>query len=108
MMKGKHRLIRILDTLRSMTQENPCGWSDGTLGIIADGISVLVSERTKAGITLMQMSDYFGVTLRTLERWRKRFDDFPHPIDPYAKTLTFPIDAIMEWKMKHASCGDID
>lgn len=90
-----------------MARENPCGWSDGTLSAIADGISVLVSERTRCGLTMLQVADYFGVTIRTLERWRKRYADFPEPIDPYAKTLSFPTDKIVSWKVEHASLGEI-
>lgn len=106
-MKGKHRLINILDTLGVMARENPCGWNDTTLSMIADGISAIVGERTRNGLTMLQVAEYFGVTIRTLERWRRRFGDFPEPIDPYAKTLAFPADKIVSWKMEHCARGDI-
>lgn len=106
-MKGKRKLIEVIDTVKTMAGENPCGWSDDTLYYIASGISVLIGEKTGAGLTTLQVAEYFGVTIRTIERWRKKFNDFPEPLDPYAKTLAFPTDKIVSWKIKHSELNDI-
>lgn len=68
---------------------------------MASTIDLLVSERTKSGITLMELADYYHVSIRTIQRWRNDFPDFPSPIDPYAKTLTFPVDQVVDWKFSH-------
>lgn len=100
-MNGKEKLARSTSRLSLIVKENPCGWSDAALSVIADSLDVLVSERTKSGVTLMDLSEYYHVSIRTIQRWRNDYADFPHPIDPYAKTLSFPTDDVVEWKFRH-------
>lgn len=99
--KGSERLARSAERLRLIAGENPCGWGDAVLGVIADSIDAMVSERTKSGVTLIDLAEYYKVSIRTIQRWRATYDDFPDPIDPYAKTLSFPTDKVVEWKVRH-------
>lgn len=100
-MTGKDRLANATERLSILAKENPCGWGDAVLGTIAEGIELMMGERTKSGVTLMDLSEYYHVTIRTIQRWRNDFPDFPQPIDPYSKTLSFPTDKVVEWKQKH-------
>lgn len=100
-MNGREHLAQSADKLRLIARENPCGWGDKALDVLASGIDMMLSERTKSGVTLMDLSEYYHVSIRTIQRWRNDYDDFPHPIDPYAKTLAFPTDLVVEWKIKH-------
>ena len=97
-----NRLSHITSRLHRIATENPCGWSERTLDTIASGLELLLGERTKNGVTLMELSEYYKVTIRTIERWRQKYDDFPQPIDPYAKTLSFPVDKVVDWKQSHS------
>lgn len=95
------KLSRSLARLSVIVEENPCGWGDTVLSTLGESLDMLVSERTKAGVTLMELADYYHVSVRTIQRWRNDFNDFPSPIDPYAKTLSFPVDDVVEWKHAH-------
>ena len=100
-MNGCEHLANSADKLKLIARENPCGWGDKALDIIASSIDMMVSERTKSGVTMIELAEYYHVSIRTIQRWRNDFSDFPQPIDPYAKTLAFPTDRVVEWKMKH-------
>lgn len=101
MTKGREKIEKVMRSLSLLFTENPCCWNDLTLLKLADGLEVMLGEKLHGGLSMYQVAEYYNVTLRTIERWRGRYSDFPEPVDPYAKTLSFPTDKVIEWKLIH-------
>ena len=88
-----------IERLMLIVSENPCHWKQSSIDAVATGIEVLASAH---GVSLLDLSEYFHTTIRSIQRWRKRYKDFPVPIDPYAKPLCFRLIDIIDWKRAHS------
>lgn len=96
-----NKLGQVATRIAILAEENPCKWSNGVMNEIGNGLELLISAKTKGGISMYELADYYHVSVRTLQRWRNDFADFPKPMDPDAKIQAFPLEDVMDWKKRH-------
>ena len=76
-MEGKEDLRDAIGLCMALAEENPCRMKDMTMGTIAKALRALVSKEYTHGMNQRQLGKYLGVDARTIQRWAKKYPDFP-------------------------------
>lgn len=95
--KGQEEIIEILDTLRQLCDENPCNVPDHVFANMAAGFKFLLGC---IRINKQQAADLFGVTPKTIDRWRKE-KNFPCEDSNGGKCVSIKVDMLVDWKLEH-------
>lgn len=101
-MQGKDELIKELELLEEMANENPCGMKDVAFTAIAAGLRALVGRHCEKGMSMEQTALYFGVSTKTIERWQADPElEFPNAKRYGHLQKSFPTDKIVKWAIDH-------
>ena len=100
-MTGREELLEQIRIMDEMARANVCRANDGMLRGLANGLKALVSKEYARGLSREDVARYYGVSTRTLERWRERYEDFPTPRHWGSKEVSYDADEVIRWKKKH-------
>lgn len=84
-----------------LTEENPCGMKDMAMGMLAKGLKALLSRDYAKSMNQRALGKYYGVDARTIQRWAKKYPDFPVGRHDGDKTVTYDTNEVTAWKKKH-------
>lgn len=100
-MGGKEELIDALETVRMMTEENPCQMKDIAFGAIAKALRAIVGKDYSHGINQRALGKYYGVDARTIQRWAHKYPDFPKGTHGGDKKVRYDPMEVMAWRKSH-------
>ena len=100
-MEGKEDLRAAIGLCMARAEENPCRMKDMTMGTIAKALRALVSKEYTHGMNQRQLGKYYGVDARTIQRWAKKYPDFPKGRHDGDKEVTYEMEEVVMWKRKH-------
>lgn len=100
-MEGKEELMDAIGLCMALAEENPCRMKDMTMGTIAKALRALVSKEYTHGMNQRQLGKYLGVDARTIQRWAKKYPDFPKGRHDGDKEVTYEMEEVVRWKRKH-------
>lgn len=84
-----------------LTEENPCGMKDMAMGMLAKGLKALLSRDYAKSMNQRALGKYYGVDARTIQRWAKKYSDFPKGRHDGDKEVTYEMEEVVAWKKKH-------
>lgn len=100
-MDGKEELKEAIELCQMMAEENPCQMKDGALRMLAKGVKALFARECAGGMNQRALGKYYGVDARTIQRWAKKFPDFPKGRHDGDKEVTYDTQEVVAWKKKH-------
>ena len=100
-MEGQEDLREAIGLCMALAEENPCRMKDMTMGTIAKALRALVSKEYTHGMNQRQLGKYLGVDARTIQRWAKKYPDFPKGRHDGDKEVTYEMEEVVRWKRKH-------
>ena len=106
-MEGKEDLRDAIGLCMALAEENPCRMKDMTMGTIAKALRALVSKEYTHGMNQRQLGKYLGVDARTIQRWAKKYPDFPKGRHDGDKEVTYEMEEVVRWKRKHEKGGPL-
>lgn len=102
MKNTRERLAAQFRHLAEITEAAPMGLSDEDLEAILGCLKVLVGRTFHTDMSLAEVSRYFGVTSRTIQRWQNEHN-FPEGKRIGYHELAFHIDDVIAWKDAHSN-----
>lgn len=98
---GKQELIAQLREVESMIEEDPHLMGDEWMHSLSVVIAGLLSVKYARGASRWRVAQYLGRDVRTLERWEKKFSDFPKPRHDGHHEVEYNWEEVVTWKRKH-------
>lgn len=83
--------------LGDIAEHNPCMMPDYMLKALSVGARFMMR---KLVMNKQQAADYFGVSTKTIDRWREKHD-FPCDDSNGYKCVSISVDKLIEWKKTH-------
>lgn len=96
-MSGRDEMKEQIAIFEDMVEHNPCGMPDYVMRAVALGAKFAMK---KFVMNKQQVADYFGVSVKTIDRWREKHD-FPCDDSNGNKSVSVYVDKMLEWKKAH-------
>lgn len=99
--KGRDELIEAIAVCDVLAHENPCRMKDFSLGLLAKAVKTMVGKEYTKGMNQRAVGKYFGVDARTIQRWARKYPDFPVGRHDGDKEVSYdPLD-VVAFKRRH-------
>ena len=100
-MEGQKELKESISLCMALAEENPCQMKDMAMGAIAKALRALVSKDYTHGMNQRQLGKYYGVDARTIQRWAKKYPDFPKGRHDGDKEVTYDPKEVIAFRKNH-------
>lgn len=100
-MEGKAALLECLAAFEVLAKENPRRLADQSLGLLAQGLRVLLCRDCLGGMNQRALGKYYGVDARTIQRWAHRYTDFPRGRHDGNKYICYDTMEVMDFRKNH-------
>lgn len=87
--------------MNEMAEANICRMDDTILRSMAQGLKAMLHKQYARGLSREDVARYYGISIRTLERWRSEYPDFPTPRHFGGKEVTYDAEEVIAWKKNH-------
>lgn len=89
-----------------LSEENPCLMNSLTKRTLAEALKALIKTDYSRGVNQDRLARYYNVSVRTIQRWQKTFDDFPQPRNTGNGQVFYDPQEVIEWKSTHRELFD--
>lgn len=104
--EDQEEFLRELMEVYCLAEANPCGMKAEMFRTFKNTIMGLLGKEIRKGLSRDKLAQFLGVSYRTMERYQKKFPDFPKPMNNGDKTISYdPVEAVM-FKKAHPEIGE--